>query len=79
MTTRLKPKKLKLKKLKLTKPLKRRRQDLVIGGARREKFHKPDCTYASYLTGSNRIEFENPMEARAAGLIPCRICLGYTI
>jgi hypothetical protein len=51
--------------------------EMVIGGGSREKFHKPDCYYASFLTGSNRIEFENAREAREAGFIPCRICLGY--
>jgi hypothetical protein len=59
------------------KPKKKKNSGMVIGGRRREVFHKPDCTYASYLYGSNRIEFEDSAEAREAGFIPCRICLGY--
>jgi methylphosphotriester-DNA--protein-cysteine methyltransferase len=48
--------------------------DPVVGGGRREVFHRPECYYASFLTGRNRIEFENAKEAREAGMIPCRIC-----
>jgi len=51
--------------------------EMVVAG-RREKFHKLDCQWASYLKGNNRREFESPMEARANGLIPCRDCFGYT-
>ena len=62
---------------KKKKPVKKNTGGKVVAG-RREKFHKPDCVWASYLTGANRREFESPMEARANGLIPCRDCFGYT-
>jgi len=64
------------KKASKKKASKKRPADMVVAG-RREKFHRLDCHWASYLTGSNRREFDNPMEARANGLIPCRDCFGY--
>lgn len=56
-----------------------KKDENVIGGRKREVFHSEDCVYASYLRGSNRIEFENAREAREAGFIPCRICLGWDV
>ncbi|MEJ0025655.1 MAG: hypothetical protein WDN01_06460 [Rhizomicrobium sp.] len=75
MTSPVMPKKSPLGKAK--KPSKAS-SEMVIGGKKREVFHLPHCEYAWYLHGSNRIEFENAQEARDAGFIPCRICLGWT-
>lgn len=51
----------------------------VVGGRRKEKFHDPHCAYAStlYLHGANRVVYASARKARADGMIPCRLCLGY--
>ena len=66
-------------KLRLSRKKKQKQHEMVVGGMRREVFHRPECTYAEYLYGPNRVEFENAREAREAGFIPCRICLGWSV
>ncbi len=50
-----------------------------IGCKRKEKFHSPQCTYAQYLHGFNRVDFKSEKDARAAGFIPCGICLSHLL
>jgi hypothetical protein len=59
---------------------KKNTDEMVVGSTHREVFHRPDCTYAAYILPSPRLrEFENAREAREAGWIPCRICLGWSV
>lgn len=48
---------------------------LFIASTGRNKFHKPDCEWASYFIGSKRmLKFESREKAIDAGLKPCGAC-----
>lgn len=40
----------------------------------RQHFHRPDCEWASYINGKNRLEFASHSEAVEAGKKPCKTC-----
>jgi hypothetical protein len=49
-------------------------QGPFIASERRTKFHRPDCTWATYLHELNSVEFATRGEAVEAGYKSCNTC-----
>lgn len=45
-----------------------------VASTSRPHFHRPDCTWASYISQSNILEFFSHKEATQAGYKPCKTC-----
>jgi len=45
-----------------------------VASKRRMHFHRPDCEWADYIQGDNRLEFQSHAEAVEAGKKPCKTC-----
>ena len=46
-----------------------------VGSSKHKTFHKPSCSWASYIIGSkNLVEFSSHKDAEAAGYVPCKTC-----
>ena len=51
------------------------KSSIYVGSINRQKFHKANCQWANYLSGSaNRIEFTSREKALKAGYKSCRTC-----
>jgi len=46
----------------------------VVASKESNVYHKPSCRYAEKIKSENKIWFDSPAEARAAGYRPCEVC-----
>jgi methylphosphotriester-DNA--protein-cysteine methyltransferase len=46
----------------------------VVGSITSKKYHRPDCRYAQKIKPENLVRFENAMDARRQGYLPCKSC-----
>jgi micrococcal nuclease len=46
----------------------------LVGNKNSKKYHRPDCSPVEKMSPDNRVEFDTPDAAKAAGYEPCGLC-----